>query len=78
MNFLNIQFRFEGVFITTNTYAAYDASADTWAKNQIAKVPEYTTADLIDYKTGCWTMTWRLSSLAEMKIEAWLGDDNRH
>jgi hypothetical protein len=53
LNFLNVQFRFEGVFITTNTYATYISAVDTWAKNQIAKVPEYTTADLIDYKTGC-------------------------
>jgi hypothetical protein len=52
LNFLNVHFRFEGVFVTTHTYAGYTA-ADTWAKNQIAKVPEYTTADLINYSTGC-------------------------
>jgi hypothetical protein len=52
LNFLKIDFRFEGVFVTTDTYAGF-AAADTWAKNQIAKVPEYTTADLITYSTGC-------------------------
>lgn len=52
-NFLNIQFRFEGMMVTTASYAAFNAAANTWLDGQIAKIPEYTRGDFIDYKTGC-------------------------
>jgi len=54
LNFLDIQFRFEGMFVTTADYAAYDLAAPSaWVNTQIAKVPEYTRDDFIDYKGGC-------------------------
>lgn len=54
LNFLDIQFRFEGIFVTTANYAAYDLAAPSaWVNAQIAKVPEYSRDDFIDYKTGC-------------------------
>jgi hypothetical protein len=54
LNFLNIQFRFEGMFVTTDAYAAYNLAApNAWLDGLIAKVPEYTRADFIEYKAGC-------------------------
>lgn len=52
-NFLNIQLRFEGMMVTTHSYALFDAAANTWLDTQIAKVPEYSRGDFIDYKAGC-------------------------
>ena len=55
LNFLNVQFRIEGMMVTTDSYSSYSmANADnTWLPNMIAKIPEYTKADLFDYQTGC-------------------------
>lgn len=53
-NFLNIQFRFEGMFVTTDAYAAYNtANPSAWVDTMVAQIPEYTRADLFEYKAGC-------------------------
>ena len=54
INFLNVNFRFEGMRVTTDAYPAYrTANPTVWLNSMIAKIPEYSTADLIDYYTGC-------------------------
>lgn len=54
LNFLNVNFRFEGMMVTTDSYTLYNAAPPTtWLNNQIAKVPEYSRDDFIDYKNGC-------------------------
>ncbi len=54
LNFLNIQFRFEGMFVTTDAYTAYNAATPgAWVDSMIAKIPEYTRGDLFEYKAGC-------------------------
>lgn len=53
LNFLKIEFRFEGIMVTTNAYASWAAAQETWVDTMIAKIPEYARADLVDYKTGC-------------------------
>ena len=53
LNFLNVQFRFEGMMVTTDSYLAFNAAASSWLDAQIAKVPEYSRADFVDYHTGC-------------------------
>ena len=54
LNFLNVHFRFEGMMVTTDSYTAYNTAPPTsWLNTQIAKVPDYSTNDFIDYKNGC-------------------------
>ena len=53
MNFLNIQFRFEGIMITTHNYFTYYADVpNAWIDAQIAKIPDYSRADFINYSDG--------------------------
>jgi len=56
LNFLNIQFRFEGMFITTDAYPLYrtdSATTDYFVSVSISKIPDYTAADLYEYRAGC-------------------------
>lgn len=54
LNVLNIIYRFDGMIITTDSYAAFNAAPPTvWLNSMIAKVPEYSMNDFIDEHTGC-------------------------
>lgn len=54
LNFLNVNFRFEGMMVTTDAYPLYRTTSPTsWLNSMIAKVPEYSRDDFIDYHIGC-------------------------